>query len=220
MNNELRQQQFIKTSKTAKTIILNTQINTSDVLERPPTNDLFEEEAYGVFLKAVKLMPVGSVLSLFIENNAQSVNSERQLANDLSFAPIAGQQIPSAQATNTDGITTDGTLSDKQLMTRIYEYIKKHIQEENLSIKDLMQTCVLSRSQLFRKVRAITNKTPAQVVRDYRLDTAYCLIETDTRLRISEVMYAVGLSDTKHFGKIFKKRFGISPKEVKHPNVR
>lgn len=174
-----------------------------------------EKAAYKLFLNTVRLMPQGRMFSLVIEDNTKVVESALPYKRHSFPVSTTLQQMQHTHRLNTEGGQPNYYLSDKQLMGRIYEYITAHIQNETLRIDDLVTEFALSRSQLFRKVKAMSNKTPAQLIRDYRLDTAYCILQTDKTRRISEVMYAVGFNDVKHFGKIFKQRFGMSPQKVK-----
>ena len=73
----------------------------------------------------------------------------------------------------------------------------------------------MSRSQLFRKIKLLTSTTPAQLIRDFRLDKAYHLLKQSPTMRVFDVMFAVGFNDAKHFRDIFKKRFGVSPQTLK-----
>jgi AraC-like DNA-binding protein len=164
------------------------------------TQQEFGKEAYHFLLNALQDLPVGSVLTL-------SLKEERA---DKETKIIVNNQ------SDTEGGTQAAYLQgDEPFMTTVYDYIAQNIENEDLSIDDLTQVCAMSRSQLFRKIKALTAKTPAQLIRDYRLDTARRLLQTDKTKRVSEVMYAVGFNDAKHFGQIFKQRFGMSPQAMK-----
>jgi AraC-like DNA-binding protein len=118
--------------------------------------------------------------------------------------------------TDTEGVPQSACSPlDASFMANVYHYIATNIEKESLTIDDLTHECAMSRSQLFRKIKTLTAKTPAQVIRDYRLDTARRLFESDKTKRVSEVMFAVGFNDAQHFGQIFKQRFGMSPQAIK-----
>jgi AraC-like DNA-binding protein len=162
------------------------------------TQQEFGKDAYHLLLNALQVMPKGSILTLSIK---ESTDAEPRLI-------IHNQS-------DTEVSQTAHSPLDEQFMSYIYKYIAKNIGNESLMIDDLTNECAMSRSQLFRKIKTVANKTPAQLIRDYRLDTAHRLFQTDKTKRVSEVMFAVGFNDAKHFGQIFKQRFGISPQQTK-----
>lgn len=163
------------------------------------TQERFGQEAYQFFLNFLQAMPEGSVLTLSI----------KELADRETKLIVHNQ-------TDTEGVSQSADPPpDEPFMASVYNYIAKNIENEDLAIDGLTQECAMSRSQLFRKIKALTAKTPAQLIRDYRLDTAHRLFQTDKSKRVSEVMYAVGFNDAKHFGQIFKQRFGVSPQAMK-----
>jgi len=66
--------------------------------------------------------------------------------------------------------------------------------------------------QLFRKIKAVTNNTPNMLIRSMRLNRAAQLLK-ESRLTVSEITYAVGFSDLKHFREVFQEQFGVLPGE-------
>ena len=75
----------------------------------------------------------------------------------------------------------------------------------------------MSRSQLYRKLKALTGQTPTLFLRKIRLERGRELLEQDYG-NVSEVAYAVGFKDAGYFAKCFREAFGTLPKEVKITN--
>ncbi len=174
--------------------------NTLSFESAPTTQQEFGKEAYQFLLNVLQGMPEGSVLTLSIKEAA-----DRE----------TGQFVAQNQ-TDTEGVSQPACSPlDEPFMANVYNYIAMHIEKESLTIDDLTHECVMSRSQLYRKIKTLTTKTPAQLIRDYRLDAARRLLQTDKTKRVSEVMFAVGFNDAQHFGQIFKQRFGVSPQGMK-----
>ena len=71
----------------------------------------------------------------------------------------------------------------------------------------------LSRSQFYRKIKALTNQTANEFLRNIRIERAKQIIEMGNT-NISEVCYKVGFSSPSYFTKCFKAHFGILPTEV------
>ena len=164
------------------------------------TQQEFGNEAYQFLLNVLQGMPEGSVLTLSIKEAA-----------DKEIGLFVTQN-----RTDTEGVSEPASSSiEDPFMANIYNYIAKNIEKEDWTIDDLTQECAMSRSQLYRKTKTVSNKTPAQLIRDYRLDTAYRLFQSDKTKRVSEVMFSVGFNDAQHFGQIFKQRFGVSPQGMK-----
>ena len=69
----------------------------------------------------------------------------------------------------------------------------------------------MSRSQVFRKIKALTGKSPSTYVRSIRLLKAKGMIENGEG-NISEIAYSVGFSSPIYFSKCFKDEFGYPPK--------
>ena len=72
----------------------------------------------------------------------------------------------------------------------------------------------LSRVQLYRKVKSITDSSPVEILRTARLNRAYQLLLT-TDLSVSEVAYKVGFTSPSYFTKCFKDEYGKVPGEVR-----
>ena len=72
----------------------------------------------------------------------------------------------------------------------------------------------MSMKPFFQKVRDITGKTPAEVVRDLRLKHA-CVLLQRTNINMSELANNIGFATAEHFINLFKERFGISPSDYR-----
>ena len=96
----------------------------------------------------------------------------------------------------------------------------KEIQEfaldtsNNGAIEDLTKQLVISRTQLYRKVKALTGMSITQYINHIRIEKArYLLKETD--LAINEIAYEIGFEDARYFAKIFKKAQGKTPSQFR-----
>jgi AraC-like DNA-binding protein len=70
----------------------------------------------------------------------------------------------------------------------------------------------LSRSQLHRKLLAVTGQAPGEFIRTYRLKKAASLI-LENKLNVTQIAFEVGFSSPSHFSKAFKQQFNCLPKE-------
>lgn len=95
-------------------------------------------------------------------------------------------------------------------LNQLNDYLKEHASNPDISIEMLARQFYMSRSQLYRKVKSLTNQSPVEYVRNYRLDQAIILLK-EKKGKVSDVAMAVGISDPKYFSRCFRKRFGIPP---------
>ncbi|MGB0862419.1 MAG: hybrid sensor histidine kinase/response regulator transcription factor [Saprospiraceae bacterium] len=92
-------------------------------------------------------------------------------------------------------------------------YILENITDEDLNGDKLGKVFYLSRMQLHRKIKALTNLPTGQLVRTIRLEKAKELLETE-KITITEVAYKTGFSSSTNFSRAFKKHFGASPSKI------
>lgn len=106
------------------------------------------------------------------------------------------------------------TSLDKEFMEKVLNYIKDNIGNPNLNVESLSSQLNLSRSQFYRKIKALTSQTANEFLRNIRLQKAKQIIEEGNN-NISEVCYKVGFSSPSYFTKCFKSYFGQLPTDVK-----
>jgi signal transduction histidine kinase/ligand-binding sensor domain-containing protein/DNA-binding response OmpR family regulator len=111
------------------------------------------------------------------------------------------------------------TSYDEQFLNKVKQVIEKNIAEPNLSVEFLGKCVGLSKVQIYRKLKALTDLTPAEFIKKFRLNRSAQLL-VQQKYRVSEVMQYVGYQDINYFGKCFKKEFGISPTEYSQKNEK
>ena len=130
------------------------------------------------------------------------LQARRQRKND------EGKQMLSAEDIQTD------EPGERMFLERFKKAAKLHIGDANLRMDDLGSELSLSKVQMYRKVKALTGKTPAEVLREMRMQKAYSLLK-QTDKTISEVAAEVGFAIPGYFSACFKKQFGINPTELR-----
>ncbi|MGC9152026.1 MAG: substrate-binding domain-containing protein [Microbacter sp.] len=101
---------------------------------------------------------------------------------------------------------------DKEFINQFHQYIEKNIANSALNVDDIGKQLGLSRVQLYRKLKSMTNYSPNELVRIIRLRQGALLLET-TRQNISEIAYATGFTSPSYFAKCFHDYFKESPGE-------
>ncbi|MEL6837504.1 MAG: ATP-binding protein [Bacteroidota bacterium] len=102
---------------------------------------------------------------------------------------------------------------EDQFLEKVLKAIRANLDNEFLSVGDLAKEVGFSKSQLHRKLKAICNKSPNQLIIEFRLNEAKRMLE-DKAGTVSEVAYSVGYSNMSYFTKSFKEQFGVLPSKV------
>ena len=103
---------------------------------------------------------------------------------------------------------------DNDFLRKLTIIVEERLDDGQLSVESLARQVQMSRSQLFRKLKALTSESPNEFVRNYRLDRAMELLK-NREGNVSQVSYMVGFGDEKYFSTRFKERFGQSPSEIR-----
>ncbi len=102
-------------------------------------------------------------------------------------------------------------------INKVIEIIEKHLDESEFTIDDLSASIGMSRSVFFNKIKSLTGLSSFDFIRDVKLKKAAQLLSSGEYM-VKEVSFMIGISDTKHFGKIFKAKYGVTPQEYKKMN--
>ncbi len=103
---------------------------------------------------------------------------------------------------------------EDKFVLQIKETIHAHMDEEEFGIYELCHAIGVSRTQLHRKIKALTGHSTSSLIRYIRLLHAkHVLLTTD--LNISQVAYECGFRDPKYFSNMFTREFGAGPKDFR-----
>ena len=110
--------------------------------------------------------------------------------------------------------TNIGTLPlEEAFMRQVRDIMENNLANENFGISQLCREITMSRAQLYRKFKALTNQTVSKYIRSIRLNKARELLSS-TNLTVSEVAFQVGFKSVAHFSTHFTREFGINPSKV------
>ncbi len=135
------------------------------------------------------------------------VETRRRLRERYSQGAAAA---PAREAAGEGSFPTD---LDRDFVRRFILILEQHLSDENIGVEELAQKMFVSRVQLYRKLKALTNQSVTDFVRDYRLDRAMVLLK-ERKGMVYEVAAGVGFSSESYFSRAFKERFGIPPGQV------
>jgi DNA-binding response OmpR family regulator len=101
---------------------------------------------------------------------------------------------------------------DEKLLERVMATINQNLNNADLSVDMIAEEVGISRVHLHRKMKELTNQTPHDFIRNLRLKQAARLLSRKGQ-NITEVMYRCGFNSTTSFSTMFKKMYGLSPRE-------
>jgi len=104
--------------------------------------------------------------------------------------------------------------SDQNFINSVTDYIMTHMTGEPISIDSLSDEMCMSRASFFRKMKSLTGMTPSDFILSYRLDKAASMLREGS-WRVNEISDMLGFSSPSHFTKVFRNKFGVSPKEFR-----
>jgi YesN/AraC family two-component response regulator len=107
---------------------------------------------------------------------------------------------------------------DDKFIAKLQTYIHQNISDTTLSVERLAEEMCMSRTQLFRKLKAILDTSPSELINEIRLTRAAHLIKAKTD-NFTQIGYAVGFNEQSYFAKRFRKKFGMSPSEYAEANT-
>ena len=99
---------------------------------------------------------------------------------------------------------------DKNFVEKFKSLLDAKLGDSNLNVEDLGKDMGLSRVQLYRKIKSLTNYSPNELLRIARLKKAASLLASSD-MTVAEIGYEVGFSSPSYFTKCYKEQFGESP---------
>lgn len=124
--------------------------------------------------------------------------------------------------TDTDDINfslLDATELDKEFMKKVTDIILENLSSSTFDVNQLADILAMSKSSLYRKIKAIIGLSPVEFIRNVRLKEGVKMLKTKL-ISVSEVAYTCGFSSPKYFSTCFKEEFGMTPKEFQKTDMK
>ncbi len=103
---------------------------------------------------------------------------------------------------------------DNDFYNRFLKIFSAEIGNSEISVDDLAAKMGLERSQLYRKIKSLTNYSPVELIKRLRLKQAQTLLKT-TDKSVSEIAYETGFSTPAYFTRCYRESFGETPSETR-----
>ena len=120
-------------------------------------------------------------------------------------ARYAGLQIP-------DTPSSEATQQEDAFLQEVRDIVMTHLDDAEFSVPDLCKKIGMSRTQLHRKMKALTNASTTRFIRVVRVQEAQKLLK-NSDLNITQVAFEVGFKDPSYFSKVFTQESGVSPSD-------
>ncbi len=102
---------------------------------------------------------------------------------------------------------------DQSFLKTVVETVDTGMEAEGFGVETLCRAVGMSKRQLQRKLKALINQTPVQLIRSLRLQRAKQLLEQNAGT-VSEIAFRVGFNNLSYFTKMFRGQFGVAPSAV------
>lgn len=102
--------------------------------------------------------------------------------------------------------------AESTFLKEFHSVMEKGFREPNFGTSHLCEAMHLSRSQLYRKIKALTDESPSVLLKKFRIEKGHEMLTTYPEMSISEVAYSTGFSSGKYFSEVYLEQFGSRPR--------
>jgi len=111
------------------------------------------------------------------------------------------------------------TSLDEQFLQKTLDLLEERYSEPDFGIPQMQEILAMSRAQLHRKIKAITNEAPGEMLRNFRIKRAAQILGQQGE-NVTQVAYMVGFNNLSYFAKCFKQFYGVAPSKFHKGNTR
>lgn len=129
------------------------------------------------------------------------------------FSESAISQPASKSSKQQNNASAKEPTIDDKFLRKIRDMIDKSLSDPDFGVEQLGDEIGMSRAQLYRKCKALTNYSPVELIRNTRLKRAQQMLAQGDET-IAQVAYAVGFTAPSYFTKCYKEYFGENPNEL------
>ena len=162
---------------------------------------------------------MGSVNISSDNRQQEQADVEEQAAETASPTMTGSAVLAKYYEGNTIGDYSMSNFMDQQLMRNVEQFVLQNMSRGQISLDEMAAAMGMGRVPFFHKIRSITTKTPAEIVRELRLKHACTLLVT-TNINMSELAINVGFMTAENFTNVFREKFGMTPLEYRMKNKK
>lgn len=172
----------------------------------------YEVGADGYISKPFKMSVLLTRCHNLIENRKR-IKTVWKKEGPIGTIPGKEENADRKEAVNQGGVHGAPDI-DNEFYNKFIEKILQQMGNPDLNVDELASSLGLGRSQLYRKIKSLTNYSPVELLRRIRLQKAREMLTT-TEKTISEISYEVGFSTPAYFTKCYREAFGETPSELR-----
>ena len=102
------------------------------------------------------------------------------------------------------------TSIDQKFLEQVLELLETNFAESDFGVPQMQNALAMSKTQLHRKLKALTNEAPGELLRNFRLKRAAQLLSQKAD-SVTQIAYRVGFNNLSYFAKCFKELYGVTP---------
>lgn len=102
------------------------------------------------------------------------------------------------------------TSIDQKFLGQVLELLEDNFSDSDFGVPQMQDALAMSKTQLHRKSKALTNEAPGELLRNFRLKRAAQLLAQKGD-SVTQIAYSVGFNNLSYFAKCFKELYGVSP---------
>lgn len=152
--------------------------------------------------------------STVLKSKCSSLIINRKRIKDLYLSTGSSIHKPGTERAATIKAASNSDI-DNDFYNRFLEIFNEEMGDTNLNVDAIATKMGLERSQFYRKIKALTNYAPVELLRRLRLKKGYTLLTT-TDKTISEIAYEIGFSTPAYFTKCYHDAYGETPTEARN----
>jgi signal transduction histidine kinase/ligand-binding sensor domain-containing protein/AraC-like DNA-binding protein/AmiR/NasT family two-component response regulator len=99
-----------------------------------------------------------------------------------------------------------------EFLQKVLNLMEKHFQDDQFGVEKLSELMGMGRKHIYRKIKALTNQNPNELIRNFRLRKAAVLL-SESRANVSQVCFEVGFNNLSYFSRCFYEFYGKHPSE-------
>jgi AraC-like DNA-binding protein len=99
---------------------------------------------------------------------------------------------------------------DEEFIQTVKGILEENISDADFNVNKLAGHLNISTTQLYRRIKELTDYSPVELIRIIKLQKAYTLLSKKNNT-IKEVCYLTGFNNLSYFIKCFREHFGITP---------
>ncbi len=125
------------------------------------------------------------------------------------------QQRYNSEENKTITVVNSHTEMETNFLQKLQNIVEENLHNNQFGVPELEKSAGMSKMQVYRKLKALMDKTPSAFIRSVRLQKGKELLQ-NSDLNISEIAYEIGFSDPNYFSRTFQKEYGTSPKDFRN----